>query len=201
MANQNQNQNVVKNDSKGYGYNYASLSDIAKQGYKIPRMKVINNENTDYVYYFDEELKEWEQGARVVLPSNIGKETKGMNEAQLYGSALTYARRYTTLMALGLACDDDKKIEELGSELKKAQQNISLKKALSETAQKNPQGFPSNEPSTLTINEVQFELLKQRFTTEQLKNLQKMYKIKSFSQMPLEIYNQIMEETTAKEFY
>ena len=188
MANQNQNQNVVKNDSKGYGYNYASLSDIAKQGYKIPRMKVINNENTDYVYYFDEELKEWEQGARVVLPSNIGKETKGMNEAQLYGSALTYARRYTTLMALGLACDDDKKIEQMGDELKKAQQ---------------PQK-PKQEPkqdNVLTINEVQFELLKQRFTTEQLKNLQKMYNIKSFSQMPLEIYNQIMEETTAKEFY
>ena len=193
MANQNQNQNVVKNDSKGYGYNYASLSDIAKQGYKIPRMKVINNENTDYVYYFDEELKEWEQGARVVLPSNIGKETKGMNEAQLYGSALTYARRYTTLMALGLACDDDKKIEELGSELKKAQQQPQKQQA--------PKQEPKQESNVLTINEVQFELLKQRFTTEQLKNLQKMYNIKSFSQMPLEIYNQIMEETTAKEFY
>ena len=192
MANQNQNQNVVKNDSKGYGYNYASLSDIAKQGYKIPRMKVINNENTDYVYYFDEELKEWEQGARVVLPSNIGKETKGMNEAQLYGSALTYARRYTTLMALGLACDDDKKIEELGSELKKAQQP---------QKQQAPKQEPKQESNVLTINEVQFELLKQRFTTEQLKNLQKMYNIKSFSQMPLEIYNQIMEETTVKEFY
>ena len=191
-----QNQNIVKNGTEGYGYNYASLSDIAKQGYKIPKMKVINSDGADYVYYYDEELKDWQQGARIVQPNQ-----KGMNEAQLYGSALTYARRYTTLMALGLACDDDKKIEELGSELKKAQQNISLKKALSETAQKNPQGFPSNEPSTLTINEVQFELLKQRFTTEQLKNLQKMYKIKSFSQMPLEIYNQIMEETTVKEFY
>ena len=196
MANQNQNQNIVKNGTEGYGYNYASLSDIAKQNYKIPKMKVINSDGADYVYYYDEELKEWQQGARIVQPSQ-----KGMNEAQLYGSALTYARRYTTLMALGLACDDDKKIEQMGDELKKAQQNTSLKKTLSETAQKNPQGFPQTETNTLTINEVQFELLKQRFTTEQLKNLQKMYNIKSFSQMPLEIYNQIMEETTAKEFY
>ena len=187
MANQNQNQNIVKNGTEGYGYNYASLSDIAKQGYKIPKMKVINSDGADYVYYYDEDLKDWQQGARIVQPNQ-----KGMNEAQMYGSALTYARRYTTLMALGLACDDDKKIEELGSELKKAQQP---------QKQQAPKQEPKQETNVLTINEVQFELLKQRFTTEQLKNLQKMYNIKSFSQMPLEIYNQIMEETTAKEFY
>lgn len=105
---------IVKNNSEGYGYNYASLSDIAKQGYEIPKMKIINNGEVDYVYYLDKELNEWQQGARIVVPSS-----KGMNEAQLYGSALTYARRYTTLMALGLACDDDKEIENIGKEEEK----------------------------------------------------------------------------------
>lgn len=37
---------------------------------------------------------------------------KGMNAAQAMGSALTYARRYTAQMALGLACDDDAKLEK-----------------------------------------------------------------------------------------
>jgi hypothetical protein len=102
---------IVKNNSEGYGYNYASLSDIAKQGYEIPKMKVINANNIDYVYYFDKELNDWQQGARIVVPSS-----KGMNEAQLYGSALTYARRYTVQLALGLACDDDKEIENIGKQ-------------------------------------------------------------------------------------
>lgn len=106
---------IVKNNSEGYGYNFASLSDIAKQGYEIPKMKVVNTDNTDYVYYFDKELNEWQQGARIVVPAN-----KGMNEAQLYGSALTYARRYTVQLALGLACDDNKEIENIGKQEEKA---------------------------------------------------------------------------------
>ena len=36
---------------------------------------------------------------------------KGMNAAQAYGSALTYARRYTVQLVMGIACDDDDKLE------------------------------------------------------------------------------------------
>ena len=49
----------------------------------------------------------WHQGAPLIVP-----EMKGMNAAQAMGSALTYARRYTAQMALGLACDDDAKLEK-----------------------------------------------------------------------------------------
>ena len=97
---------IVANTSKAYGYNYASLSDIAKQGFKIPKMKTGTDGEKEYVYYYDAELKEWVRGAEIVVP-----EMKGSNSAQRYGSAITYARRYTTLLALSLACDDDKKIE------------------------------------------------------------------------------------------
>lgn len=97
---------VVKNDSKAYGYNYASLGDIAKQGFKIPKMKTGEENNRQYLYYFDNDLNDWVRGAEIVIP-----DTRGMNAAQKYGSSLTYARRYTTLMALSLACDDDKKLE------------------------------------------------------------------------------------------
>lgn len=111
--------NVVINQSEGNKYNYASLSDIAKQGYKIPKMTVRKIDGDEYVCYWDELLVDgetstgWIQGARVVVPSPIlNKDGKpAMNEAQLYGSALTYARRYTVLLALGLACEDDKNLE------------------------------------------------------------------------------------------
>lgn len=101
------NKKIVKNNSKGYGYNYAALSDIAEQGFDIPKMKTGTENERDYVFYFDKELNEWVRGAEIVIPEG----TKGMNKAQLYGSAVTYARRYTTLMALQLSCDDDKKLE------------------------------------------------------------------------------------------
>lgn len=99
---------TIKNKSNGYGYNYASLADIAEQGEVIPKMTVRVVEGNEYIFYYDSELKEWLQGAKIVVPN-----AKGMNEAQTYGSALTYARRYTVLMANGLACQDDKEIENL----------------------------------------------------------------------------------------
>ena len=111
---------IVVNDSKGYGYNYASLGDIANQGFKIPKMKTGTENEKEYVYYFDSELKEWIRGAEIVIPENIVNSSgkNKMNAAQLYGSALTYARRYTTLMALQLACDDDKNLESSPEEIK-----------------------------------------------------------------------------------
>lgn len=98
--------NVVANKSKAYGYNYASLGDIANQGFTIPKMKTGTEEGKEYVYCYDAELKEWIRGAEIVIPN-----MKSMNEAQRYGSALTYARRYSVLMFLGLVCDEDKKLE------------------------------------------------------------------------------------------
>lgn len=95
---------IVQNKSKAYGYNYASLGDIVKQGFEIPKMRLATHDGNDYVEYFDG--NEWQLGARVVVP-----DMKGSNEAQRYGSALTYARRYTAQMALQLVCDDDAKIE------------------------------------------------------------------------------------------
>lgn len=97
---------IVKADSKAYGYNYASLADIAKQGFKIPEMRIKPTEFGDYIEYKDES-GEWQVGAKIVVP-----EMKGMNAAQAYGSALTYARRYTAQLALALASDDDQKLEK-----------------------------------------------------------------------------------------
>lgn len=122
-------QNIVANDSKAYGYNYASLSDIVKQGFTIPKMKTGTENEREYVYYYDTEIKEWIRGAEIVIP-----EMKGSNQAQKYGSAITYARRYTCHLALQLACDDDKKVETQEPSSKKTEifdvpiyENMSIK--------------------------------------------------------------------------
>ena len=96
---------IVKNTSRGYGYNYASLADMARQEVNIPQMTTKLIDGVEYVYYKDGE--EWLQGARVVVEF----EAKGMNSAQAYGSALTYARRYTVALANGIATDDDDAVE------------------------------------------------------------------------------------------
>lgn len=105
-----ENTQLVANLSKGYNYKYASLGDIAKQGYKIPKMKIqcepLGERLIEYIYYYDDDTEQWVQGARVVIP-----DLKNGNEAQKYGAAVTFARRFTTLMALGLATDDDVQIE------------------------------------------------------------------------------------------
>lgn len=97
---------IVKNKSKAYGYNYASLADIVNQGFELPVMTTRVVEGQTFIFWKDDKSGEWLQGAPVIVP-----DMKGMNAAQAMGSALTYARRYTAQMALGLACDDDSKLE------------------------------------------------------------------------------------------
>lgn len=97
---------VVKSNSEAYGYNYASLADIVKQGFKIPPMETRIIEGQIFMGWLDDE-KTWHQGAPLVVP-----EMKGNNEAQIMGAAISYCRRYTAQMALGLACDDDSKLEK-----------------------------------------------------------------------------------------
>lgn len=97
---------IVKAESKAFGYNYASLADIVAQGFKLPIMETRNIDGETFMGWLDDK-GEWHQGAPLIVP-----EMKGMNAAQAMGSALTYARRYTAQMALGLACDDDAKLEK-----------------------------------------------------------------------------------------
>lgn len=102
--------NIINNSSKAYGYNYASLGDIARAGHTIPKMRIKPTDNGEFVEYLDDK-GDWQIGAKVVVP-----DMKGSNDAQAYGAALTYARRYTALLALQLVCDDDTKVETADAE-------------------------------------------------------------------------------------
>ena len=122
---------IIGNKSEGHNYHYANLADIARQGIEIPLMRVVplvnkdgnvqteNGRPIEYVEAFVN--NEWVRGARVVIPSNSRS-----NEAQNYGAALTYARRYTVLTLLGIACDDDDRIESHSDADQKANEDAAL---------------------------------------------------------------------------
>lgn len=98
---------IIKNTSQAYGYKYASLADFVKAGVEIPRMTVKIIEGLQFVMIWDKDSKSWLQMAQVITDF----QSKGMNVAQAYGSALTYARRYSVAMYYGIATDDDYKVE------------------------------------------------------------------------------------------
>lgn len=102
---------VVKN-KKGYGYKYTDLAEINDYIYEncgsyFQYTETADN-GFDYVYTvkIDKNGKASEpiRGCKVVEGNTLqGK----ANPAQVLGSSLTYARRYSLLMAYGLATDDD----------------------------------------------------------------------------------------------
>lgn len=104
---------VVKTSSQAgsdrFGFKYASLSDMVESGVDIPKMRLTVRDGLQFVEYFDG--SDWQLGAQVITAF----ESKGMNACQAYGSALTYARRYTVQMAMQVAVDDDKNVETAGA--------------------------------------------------------------------------------------
>ena len=55
---------IIKNQSKGYGYTYNNLADLARAGVEIPPMKTAIVEGREYV--FAKIGDEWIQGAQVI---------------------------------------------------------------------------------------------------------------------------------------
>lgn len=121
---------IVKSNSKAYGYNYASLADIVNQGFTLPVMETRNIDGQTFMGWIDEK-GEWRQGAPIIVP-----EMKGSNAAQAMGAALTYSRRFTAQMALGLACDDDTKLEKVKGQATTASKSYSVKIDFNEIREK-----------------------------------------------------------------
>ena len=101
---------IINKNANGYGYKYTDLAEIHNYLESINSryiQKIERLDGDDYIFtkrcfnnVWDEE---WIQGSRVVQATLTGIH----NPAQEQGSALTYARRYSLLMAYGLATDDD----------------------------------------------------------------------------------------------
>lgn len=117
--------NTLFKNTQGYGYKYTDISEIHKwlEENGIEYYQYIEPyDGNDYVFTVPiingEELPP-RRGCRVITASLNGKS----NPAQEQGSGITYARRYSLLMAFGLATIDDD--------------------AACMTKEKKAQGFPS----------------------------------------------------------
>ena len=106
---------TLKKKSRAYNYKYVELATIHEEleAQGITYRQYIEFDpaaEADYIFTIlkvgGKELPPL-QGCRVII-SNSG----GMGAAQQQGAAITYARRYSLLMALGWATEDDE--EKLG---------------------------------------------------------------------------------------
>lgn len=112
-------QGIIKTNSQGFGYKYSDL--VAVNEYvELNGMRYWQETDTvfgddakpyDYIITHIEEKDgdNWKEvrkcrGARIIYASLNGGKT---NPAQEAGSGITYARRYSLYMALGLATEDD----------------------------------------------------------------------------------------------
>lgn len=100
----------VKKESHGYNYNYANMGQIHDylEENKLSYWQYIETDalGVDYVMtvpIVDGKELQPRKGSRVLNDGSL----KGGNKAQDYGSALTYARRYSLMMVFGLAPVDD----------------------------------------------------------------------------------------------
>lgn len=100
----------LQKKTEGYNYKYTELADINAyiEGLQERYYQYIepNDNGNDYIMtvrVIDGKPTEPIRGCKVVNATLQGKS----NPAQEYGSALTYARRYSLLMAYGLATTDD----------------------------------------------------------------------------------------------
>lgn len=106
----NQKANIPTKNGSSYSYQYVDIAEIHNY-LEQNNMKYIQQikriDNDDYIMtkrcINDKWEDEWLQGSRVVQATLMGNN----NPAQEQGSALTYARRYSLLMAFGLATEDD----------------------------------------------------------------------------------------------
>ena len=101
---------TVGKNKEGYGYKYTDLAQIHDYLESINARYIQTIQRIDSSDYIMTKRcfngvweEEWLQGCKVVDAVLNGIK----NPAQEQGSALTYARRYSLLMAFGLATDDD----------------------------------------------------------------------------------------------
>lgn len=102
--------NTIKKNKEGYGYKYTELAEINKycmendiSYFQEIETNEINGKDYIITYIVKDDKKEKHRGCQIVQATLQGIK----NPVQEYGSSITYCRRYSLLMALGLATEDD----------------------------------------------------------------------------------------------
>lgn len=101
---------TIAKKTEGYGYKYTELADINKyceennlRYWQEVETNEINGKDYIVTYLEKDDKQSKHRGCQIVDAVLQGIK----NPVQEYGSSLTYCRRYSLLMALGLATEDD----------------------------------------------------------------------------------------------
>ena len=101
---------TIAKKTEGYGYKYTELADINKycedngiRYYQEIETSEVNQKDYIITYLIKGNETTKHRGCQIVQAVLSGIK----NPVQEYGSSLTYSRRYSLLMALGLATEDD----------------------------------------------------------------------------------------------
>lgn len=142
---------TIAKKTEGYGYKYTELADINKyceenniRYFQEIETSEINQKDYIVTYVTKEDKITKHRGCQVVDAVLQGIK----NPVQEYGSSLTYCRRYSLLMALGLATEDDD-AAKCGKKVEKKEEKV---EGYSKT---------NNEPRYVLynrINELELEL-------------------------------------------
>lgn len=160
----------ITKSTQGYGYKYAELSDINKycednniRYYQEIETSEINHE--DYIVtYVSEDGKSYvrHRGCKIVDAKLSGIN----NPVQEYGSSLTYCRRYSLLLALGLATEDDD-AQSVSKPVARPQSKV-VQKAVVQKAVTQP--IQSTTTPVIYISDNQKTIIKDKFTKEEIKS-------------------------------
>ena len=101
---------TIAKKTEGYGYKYTELADINKyceengiRYYQEVETSEVNQKDYIITHIIKDDKETKHRGCQIVEAVLSGIK----NPVQEYGSSLTYCRRYSLLMALGLATEDD----------------------------------------------------------------------------------------------
>lgn len=172
---------TLKKNAKGYGYKYTDIAEIntSLEAAGITYYQYIERiGDDDYIYtvpIIGGEEKPARRGCKVV----IAPFDKKSNPAQEQGSGITYARRYSLLMAFGLATADDD-AESMTREKPKK-----VEKVQAEVVEETPKDKKSDTPKGYPSREVMMEVIVKKFPegSKRREELLKMNELTSMDDM------------------
>ena len=119
---------VIHKGTKGYGYSYADLPAIFEvimpllKKYNLGFTQLIDGTELRTILFHTKSGDTIESCA--AIPQDV--QLKGMNSFQVYGSAITYFRRYALSSLLGIVTDKDN--DASGEQINSEKPNIKFKK-------------------------------------------------------------------------